>query len=199
MILTISAKDKNKNKHIFDDLYQKRYKVFVEKLQWKLDCDHKNKKEKDQFDHEHAVYLIKLDKQKKVIGGIRLMPTIHPHMTKDVFSYLIDKPNSQPISKTIWETSRLFSLTGDQKNSISVQRKTTIEFCQAAVQFGLNNGINQFVTVTNMQIERLYRCLGWPLKRLGNPKKNDGQFILAGLQDIKQSTVDHFQKLLCLL
>ena len=68
-----------------DDIYKLRHKVFKEKLNWKVETIEGNK-EIDYFDSlEDLYYVIAIDDNKKLIGCMRLLPTINDYMLEKVF------------------------------------------------------------------------------------------------------------------
>ena len=196
MMRIINSQNKHNHEALLTHMFKIRYDVFVTKLKWHLPCDHIQKIEKDEFDHDASIYILHLDDDENILGGLRLSPTMGPHMSRDIFNYLIDPPYAQPLGPTIWETSRLFSLPSQNINPLLSKQRTIILLFKEAILFALKNKIQQVVTVTDTRVERLYRSFHWPVKRLGIPKKDAENYIVMGTQDIEISTVSYFDQLL---
>ena len=77
------------------DIASYRYKVFVEKLGWPLDCP--DQLELDEFDRDDTLYLAAKDETGAIVGTARLLPTTRPYLLSEVFPDLL---GSDPVSYT---------------------------------------------------------------------------------------------------
>jgi len=65
-----------------------RYRVFVEKLHWELEND--GVTELDQFDRPDTMYVMARERDARLKGVARLLPTNQPYLLNDVFPELLD-------------------------------------------------------------------------------------------------------------
>lgn len=65
-----------------------RYRVFVEKLHWELEND--GVTELDQFDRSDTMYVMARERDARLKGVARLLPTNQPYLLNDVFPQLLD-------------------------------------------------------------------------------------------------------------
>ncbi|MBT3629073.1 MAG: autoinducer synthase [Rhodospirillaceae bacterium] len=125
-----------------------RYRLFVERQEW--DVPYFHGMEYDQFDTPAAVYLLQRDKQGEVRGATRLIPTTRPYMIKDVWPDLVDS-DDLPASPEIWEGTRFgveAGLSAQERNRVAA------ELVLACLEFGLQNGIQQYLVLMPILIIR---------------------------------------------
>lgn len=156
-----------------------RYKVFVKKLGWQLQCE--NSLEFDQFDREDTVYVVAQNDAAEVVGTARLLPTTRPYLLGEVFPQLLHGAQP-PCSPEVWELSRFAAVdfaadTGSALEQFSspIMRNLlrTSMACAAA------RGAKRFITVSPLGVERLLRRLGFQAHRLAPPVIVDGHPIFA--------------------
>ena len=123
-------------------MYRFRHRVFVERQNY--DVPNHNGMEWDQFDTPAAVYLLWRDDERKVRGMFRLIPTTFPYMIKEVWPQLVES-DKLPSRPDMWETSRF----GIDRDLPPPERKRIFgELMCASTEFGLANGIREYVTLT---------------------------------------------------
>jgi acyl-homoserine lactone synthase len=119
------------NKHLpeqaalLEQSYRVRYDLYVKGRGWRA-LDRPDGREIDQFDTDHAKYLLWAD-EGEVIGGARFVPTDRPHLMSDVFAHIV---TFAPIPRDprVWEVTRLF--TSRSGHSAANRRNITGEvFC----------------------------------------------------------------------
>ena len=92
-------------------------------------------------------------------------------MLRDTFRELLegDPPYHNP---TIWEISRyaVEARYNDDRSLAAANRISSELFC-GLVEFGLEHGIRQVLTVHDVRIDRLVRRIGCQPKFLSNPKR----------------------------
>lgn len=158
-----------------DELYQFRYTVFKERLQWNL-ATHGNR-ELDQFDQFDPLYVLITNNQ-HVTGCARLLPTTGPYMLKDIFPYLTDgKP--LPAANDVWELTRFAVFPDAEKDPRAAIHRSTADVLRAVGEAASANGVNSCLAVTNLPVERLMRRTGLPIERLGKPRKIVGHPCVA--------------------
>ena len=145
-------------------VYGLRFEVFKKRLGWEVPAD--GEFESDDYDDANAEYLYAKDEATGVVGCWRLIPTTCRYMLEDTFSNLLgDQP--APKARNIVELSR-FAV---KKNSSSVgvnASEVTMKMLQSIYLHGVENGIDEYITVTSTAIERLLSRLGVPFKRMGD-------------------------------
>lgn len=52
------------------------------------------------------------------------------------------------------------------------------------IEFGLSRRLTDIVTVTDARMERILRRAGWPLRRLGSPRRLGNALAVAGCLEI---------------
>src|SRR5258705_9175705 len=72
-------------------MFEARKQVFVDLLKWEVPVLD-GRYEVDQFDDEHAVYLIVADAAGEHFGSARLLPTTPPHILNPLFPHLFACP-----------------------------------------------------------------------------------------------------------
>ncbi len=156
-----------------------RYRVFVEKLGWQLDCS--DGQEFDQFDRQDTIYVVGEDKSGEVIGTARLLPTNRPYLLGEVFPQLMGGAPI-PSSPDIWELSRFAAVdfNGGSLGPLGqFSSDLTLELLRASAAVAVANGAQRLITVSPLGIERLLRNTGFMAHRAGPPVLVAGRPILA--------------------
>ncbi len=89
MIEIITSKNKQKFEKQLLSMFEERKLVFVDLLKWDLMITD-SRFEIDQFDDDHAVYLLAADNAGRHLGSMRLLRTDRPHILGSCFAYLSD-------------------------------------------------------------------------------------------------------------
>lgn len=84
-------------------MFEARKRVFVDLLKWDVPVLD-GRYEVDQFDDEHAVYLIVADQQGEHAGSARLLKSIRPHILDTLFPGLCAAP--PPRASDVLEITR---------------------------------------------------------------------------------------------
>lgn len=158
-----------------DDLYQFRYTVFKERLQWNLATD--GNRELDQFDQFDPLYVL-IAENRRITGCARLLPTTGPYMLKDVFPFLIDG-NPPPAANDVWELTRFAVFPDAEKDPRAAIHRSTADVLHAVGSTAAQHGVKSCLAVTNLPVERLMRRTGLPIRRLGQPRKIAGSACVA--------------------
>lgn len=87
----------------FCAMFEDRKSVFVDLLKWDLPVLD-GRFELDEFDDEHATYLIIADKDGDHLGSARLLPTTRPHILASLFRGLCAAP--PPVGPEVFEITR---------------------------------------------------------------------------------------------
>lgn len=148
-------------------MFEDRKSVFVDLLKWDLpvlDC----RFEIDEFDDEHATYVIVADDEGDHLGSARLLPTIRRHILGSLFPQLCAGP--PPKGPSISEITR-FCLSRRQ-NSAS-RRRTRNCLVSALVSYALERGIRTYTGVAEICWLQQILAFGWSCHPLGLPVRLD--------------------------
>jgi len=172
---------------VVTEMHRLRYRVFKERLDW--DVQFSGDMEIDEFDALHPAYLIQRASDDRIQGCVRLLPSNGPTMLRDTFPVLLDGA-SAPSSSTIWESSRFaLDVDTDAPKAAHGLASATYELFVGMIEFGLSRRLTDIVTVTDARMERILRRAGWPLQRIGNPRKLGNTLAVAGYLDVSNESL----------
>ena len=154
---------------VLDAMHHARKRVFVDLLGWDVPVV-AEAFEIDQFDDDHAIYIVASDDSGADEGSIRLLPTNRPHVLGTIFPSLCDA--SVPVGPQIFELSRLCLSRG-----LRAARRLEVRnaLATAVVQFALQRGIAGYSCVADSSWLSQILSLGWTVRPLGIPQ------MIAGL------------------
>ncbi len=150
-------------------MYHDRKRVFVDGLGWRL----KNPGswlEVDDFDNEHAVYLMAREAESGAhMGSVRLLPTTKPHMMDSLFEALC--PEGVIRESGTWEISRLVASTNGRAGTrlLRVHRLLAL----GLVEFAELNDIQRYVLVAETPRVPALLSVGWKVTPLSLPAEYD--------------------------
>lgn len=149
-------------------MFSLRHRVFEERLQWSVGG--RQGLESDRFDNERAVYVIDEDGPARVVGCVRLLPTVTPYLLAQVFPDLLNGA-AAPCQPDVWELSRFaFDKTGNGGRHWGFSFRV-IDILAEAVGFACTWGIRRFVFATTMAVRRLMAIQGLHAYCLGPPRR----------------------------
>ncbi|MFT4053008.1 MAG: acyl-homoserine-lactone synthase [Novosphingobium sp.] len=154
---------------ILDGMHRARKQVFVDLLGWDVPVV-ANAFEIDQFDDDHAIYVVVSDDDGHHDGSIRLLPSDRPHVLGSVFPFLCD--DKVPTGPDVFELSRLCL-----SRSLRASRRLEVRnaLATAVVQFALQRRIRFYSCVADSNWLSQIVLLGWTVRPLGIPQ------MIAGL------------------
>ncbi len=165
-------------------MYRFRHRVFVERQNY--DVPNHNGMEWDQFDTPAAVYLLWRGDDRQVRGMFRLIPTTFPYMIKELWPQFVNS-DEFPSHPDVWETSR-FSV--DRDLPPPARKRIFGELMCASTEYGLANGVREYVTLTAPAIFRSgISSAGCAVEFLGERQKLTGFPVVAGKWDVSQDTL----------
>jgi acyl homoserine lactone synthase len=167
-------------------MFELRYRVFHERMQWNVRCH--GQWEIDEFDNDRTVYIVAHNEEANVRGSWRLLPTTVPYMLSDVFPQLLDgKP--VPRAPKVWEISR-FAVDTEYAAASSTFGFGDVakEMVRSTIQYAYDEGITQYVMVVSVAVERLLRNMGLILHRFGPPQRIGKVLSVACWLDIDAHT-----------
>jgi acyl-homoserine lactone synthase len=163
MLARFSGSDEPLYPHLFHQMYRQRHDIYVKRRKWR-DLRPLDDLEKDRYDTENATYLLALDDRECVLAGLRLLPTLGPHLFADVFSHLAQY-QPVPRGRNISELTRFYvagSNPGrrERRRLVGVLAAGLFEHC-------LERGIRQLTSVVDTFLLPQMLALGWPVRKLG--------------------------------
>ncbi|ABC93041.1 UNVERIFIED_ORG: acyl homoserine lactone synthase [Rhizobium etli] len=171
--------------HLLHSHHQLRARVFSARLGWEVDvtagC------ESDNFDALRPTYVLAIAGTGQLAGCARLLPALGPTMVTDVFPALLPEGQLNAHAAMI-ESSRFCIDTslGEGRGVGSVHEATLTMFA-GIIEWCMSNGYTDIVTVTDLRFERILARVGWPLQRLGEPKKIGVTMAVAGILPVNAS------------
>ncbi|OJF99501.1 acyl-homoserine-lactone synthase [Pararhizobium antarcticum] len=177
-IVTISTPRDTHEAALLKSHHELRARVFSDRLGW--DVDVSDGCESDDFDTLQPTYVLTVDNIGRVAGCARLLPALGPTMLVDVFPSLLPSGHLDAHAAMI-ESSRFCVDTtlGEGRGEGSVHEVTLTMFA-GIIEWSIANGFREIVTVTDLRFERILARVGWPLARLGDPKKIGVTMAVAG-------------------
>lgn len=144
-------------------MFAARKSVFIDLLKWDLPAMD-GRFEIDQFDNEHAHYLILTDNTGGHLGSVRLLPTTQPHILGSLFADLCSGP--VPVGQEVYEITR-FCL--DRRLRAAERRAVRNQLISAIVDYALAEGIARYTGVAEMAWLQQILSFGWDCRPLGLP------------------------------
>lgn len=163
-------------------MFEARKRVFVDLLKWDVPVLD-GRYEVDQFDDEHAAYLIVAREDGSHAGSARLLKTTRPHILDTLFPELCAAP--APRGGRVLEITR-FCL--DRGQSAEQRLDTRNRLVSAIVAYGLENGVETYTGVAEMGWLQQILAFGWRCRPLGLPRRIDGRMLGALKIDISDET-----------
>lgn len=160
--IQIAARRDFKSRDLWE-MHTLRARVFKDRLGWEVPV--LSGMEIDGYDALEPMYMMIREPGAGALRGCwRLLPTEGPYMLKDSFAQLLHGQPA-PSDERIWELSR-FAIQTDCNSRFGFS-DITIESIGEIISHGYRAGIDQYVTVTTVAIERLLRRAGVVTRRFG--------------------------------
>jgi len=174
-------------------MFKFRQEIFVDRLGWELKTDDEG--EKDQFDHDAAIFLVLENRRGQVVASARMLPTYAPSLLADVFPALANgKPPRDP---RIWEVTRLAvdhrKDRLDDVSGLTAQEIPGALWC-CLMEFGLAVGAHHLISVSDRRIEVLMKRAGWNLQRLGPVLDDASGKIVGECAKVSDTALEKLQK-----
>lgn len=175
MILFVTPETRAAHADVLGDYFRLRKTVFHDHLGWDVDVD--GDTEHDIYDRMPCYYLLSVDGDGTVLGGLRQMPMSGPTLTWARFSDMIDDP-ADLLSPQVWETTR-FAIRPQRNASRSTSgvNRTAAELSMASLETGLQLGARRHVAVCDERIVRLTACFGISHKIIGRRREGSGDIL----------------------
>jgi acyl homoserine lactone synthase len=182
MIRIVPGQWRERHPQLIDQMHRLRRNVFHERLKWQVNVI--NSWEIDGYDALDPLYVLSLDENERVIGGLRLLPTTGFNMLNDTFPQLL--PDGERIeSPLIWESSRFtVRMTGDMRVDGPIIGRATAELGMALNEIGKAAALTHIVTVYDRAMHRMLTRVGCAGEPLGPPQCIGGVETYAVLYEV---------------
>jgi N-acyl-L-homoserine lactone synthetase len=178
MIRLFSGARRHHHPSAMDDMFRLRKRVFHDRLKWEVKAE--GDWELDPYDLANPIYVLSYDDETRALrGALRLLPTRGPNMLSDIFPTLL---GGQPEirDEAIWESSRFCIDPGISQDRAGNQVTIAAAELMCGVgELGLASGLTHIVTVTDVFMERMFRRMGCPGERIGDPQIIDSVDAVA--------------------
>jgi len=154
-------------------MFEARKQVFVDLLKWDVPVL-AGRYEVDQFDDEHAVYLVLTDDGGRHLGSARLLATTRPHILGTLFASLCSA--TPPAASDCLEITR-FCL--DRRLRSAERRQVRDQLVVALVHYALDHRVRTYCGVAEFGWFQQILAFGWRCRPLGYPRVIDGRTLGA--------------------
>lgn len=170
MIFIIEQHNLARHRHLVEEMYRLRARVFRDRLGW--DVTVRDGMERDRYDDCGPVYIIYADAAgREVKGSLRLLPTTGPTLLADTFADTL--PDAALLSApTIWECTR-FCINEDALGVRGAEEAmfASAELFAALGEVAISAGIESILGNFDAAMLRLYRRIGCEVELLGSTRK----------------------------
>jgi acyl-homoserine lactone synthase len=147
--------------------------VFVDLLRWNVPV-RDGRHEIDQFDDDHARYLILLSDDGRHLASVRLLPTTRPHILDTLFPNLCEcAPPRDP------RTLEITRFCLDRALRAVDRRKVRDQLVTAIVEHAVEHGITSYTAVAEIGWFQQILDFGWDCRTLGLPTEHEGSQLCA--------------------
>lgn len=182
MLHVLKSPTNFRSSRVLRAMFAARKSVFVDLLKWDVPVLD-GQFEIDQFDDEHATYLVLAEPEGTHLGSARLLPTMRPHILDCLYPDLCR--NSPPRGSGIFEITR-FCL--DRRLSAAQRRLVRDTLVTALVDHALQDGITAYSAIAELAWFHQILNFGWNCAPLGRPRRIDGAPLAALRIDIAPET-----------
>lgn len=187
MILIVTPDNKHRYTAQMHQYFRIRKQIFADQLKW--DVAIHNDMEIDRFDDMNAIYILSLDHNGDVAGGLRQMWSDGPTLTRDVFLDMIENPQAV-FGPDVWETTRFAIRPADKDiRFTSGVNRVAVELCAASLETGMQYGIRKHIAVCEERVIRLTRAFAIPCDVLGRKTTPEGEDILCVAWDVSAESL----------
>jgi N-acyl-L-homoserine lactone synthetase len=183
MLRHFAGHEREKYWDVFGKMFQQRKIVFHDQKKWDVQVVD-GKYEIDPFDRDDTSYLMSFDRGGELVGSVRLISTVTPHMLSGPFRSMF--PDLQFTSPVIWEATR-FVVLGDRSAQPNQVSTAACEILLGMCQFGLEYGVRHITAVYDAGMARLYRRCGLTHLEIGRHRTAEHGMVFAGLWEISES------------
>lgn len=163
-------------------MFEDRKSVFVDLLKWHVPVLD-GRFELDEFDDEHATYIIVADADGDHLASARLLPTTRPHILGSLFPQLCAAP--APTGPAVFEITR-FCLS--RRQGALVRREARNRLVSALAWHALEAAISTYTGVAEIAWLQQILAFGWDCRPLGVPVQEECGMLAALAIEITPDT-----------
>jgi acyl homoserine lactone synthase len=178
-ILAISKPRNVQEAQLLRQHHQLRARVFAERLGWEVAVT--DGQESDTFDGLNPTYVLAISDSGEVRGCARLLPALGATMVRDVFPSLLPDDGLRAHPAMIESSRFCVDTRREEGRGGGSVHEATLTMFAGIIEWCLANGTTEIVTVTDLRFERILARVGWPLQRLGEPRKVGVTMAVAGM------------------
>lgn len=182
MLLIVDSTNRAPEHKALRSMFEARKRVFIDLLKWDIPAL-ADRYELDQFDDQHATYLLVTDGEANHLASARLLLTTRPALLDSPFGGLVE--GRVPQGHKVLEITRFCLSPGIGARQRREARDTLL---LALVDFALANGIETYTGVAELSWFRQVETFGWQCRPLGEPVLHRGQALVALRIDIDADT-----------
>lgn len=177
MMELYTGRDEVRFPALFEQMYRQRFEIYVKRRKWR-DLKPVGELEKDQYDTTSSIYLLVLDEDDEILAGLRLLPTMGPHILGDLFPQLV--AGGVPAAPEVLELTRFY--IAPFKASKSVRDWLVGVLCAGMIEYCLASGVERITSVIDTFLLKLMLSMEWPVQPLGLPQKYpEGEAIAVSI------------------
>lgn len=177
--IAISPADHAAASDLIDAMHRLRARVFRERLEWEVEV--RQGREADEFDACGPTYILVVTHTREVVGCARLLPATGPTMMSVLFPDLERSGLLRPHGEMV-ESSRFCVDTSlEAGRGGGLLHDVTLTMFAAIIEWSIANGYSELVTGTDVRFERILKRAGWPMRRVGEPRRLGNTLAVAGL------------------
>lgn len=194
MIKMITGQNKHLNQDTVSQIYTLRKKVFADQLGW--DVKIIGNSEIDEYDDLDCIYLASCHPStNRVQGALRLMPTVGPHLMKDVFSRWFTEDVAFE-SPSIWEVTRFCIDPDFQKGPYSPRglHLVSSELLIALAEVGVMAGLKQVTALCHSGMIKMLQRSKWRPEIVATSSIPNTGKVYLGLWDVSDDVVARLKK-----
>jgi len=150
--------------NLLDQMYRARHNLYVESRKWRV-FGKADGREQDVFDTDQAIYMLSVGQKKRLQGGLRLLPTVGPHMIGTQLPELCTG-RKIPVGPKVWEMSRYFVNHYTDYNDDGLLLRGVL--LASMVEFALLNGVTGITCAVQKRSLSSFQDMGLPCEVLGN-------------------------------
>lgn len=184
------------NRHMYEkpleESFRIRHEIYAEGRNWKA-IQRPDRRDVDQFDNDDAIYLLLIEgRERKVVGGSRLVSTLKPHLMSEVFPTLANQ-RPLPRSATIFEWTRYF-VVPEMREGHRACFASGVILC-GLQEWCLEEGVERLSIVLEPYWLPRFQQLGLNPQPLGLPIASEDGPILGITIDISEETLERTRRI----
>lgn len=184
------------NRHLYErpleDSYRLRHEIYAEGRGWQA-IKRPDRRDCDQFDNDDAIYLLLLEgRDREVIGGSRLVPSLKPHLMSEKFPALASS-RPLPRASNIFEWTRYF-VVPEAREGHKACFASGVILC-GIQEYCLEEGIDQLSIVLEPYWLPRFQQVGLNPQPLGLPIDDDEKTTILGITiDISERSLERTRR-----